>query len=477
MFLGSLYVTATVVKKRYLKLIICISIVMSMYSLRYFYHSLPGSDALTVQGLAEYAITTGDLDPSKTYHWYFQWPLFFILNQISNSITGLETVHFEFVLFTILGVLYVASLYVYASRFSRDGSYIAVIAYFIIMYWLLNYQFAPFSLAMGLLYTLFMLETNTLRKREIRLATMILFISITLVHPFAAALFMVYTLAMYIASRKKSYVHHFLFALVVYLAVSIYSATIFFTSVVKQLTGIYLYEYLMIVEMAFSGRVAPAPPIDTIAQAFSRIVGLSIGVIAGLGFLFLLLKRKLRRVDFAVFISMALYAAVAAVFPLMGRRTFFALLIPISLGTTYFYKTKFQKQLKCFFLVLVILFPFIPLTQSFYDAQIFFWTEEEYRCANFAISYCNWTEQSSILSHFRLMRYLQTKTASGASFGDDLSPSFPANVGNYKYIVYTAGLGKNLLLHDSLKELSRQSRYNTVFNSGFSYVIVKTNSS
>ena len=310
LFLVSLYITATLVKNRYLKLVICIGVVMSMYSLRYFYYSLCGSDTLTFRGLTEYVITTGDQDPSKLYHWYFQWPFFFILNQIANSITGLEIIYFEFVLFAILGVLYVASLYVYASRFSKDGSYIAIIAYFIIMYWFLNYQFAPFSLAMGLLYTMFMLETHTLRKREMTLATMILFTSVTFVHPFAAVFFIIYTLAMYITSRNKNYIRLFLFTLAVYLTVSIFFTNLFFSNVVKQLTVIHSYEYTTLVGRTFGGRVAPAPLIDAIAQTFSRVIVLSTGVIAGLGFFFLLLKRKLRHVDFAIFNSTTLFAEI-----------------------------------------------------------------------------------------------------------------------------------------------------------------------
>ena len=451
---------------------------MSMYSLRYFYYSLCGSDTLTFRGLTEYVITTGDQDPSKLYHWYFQWPFFFILNQIANSITGLEIIYFEFVLFAILGVLYVASLYVYASRFSKDGSYIAIIAYFIIMYWFLNYQFAPFSLAMGLLYTMFMLETHTLRKREMTLATMILFTSVTFVHPFAAVFFIIYTLAMYITSRNKNYIRLFLFTLAVYLTVSIFFTNLFFSNVVKQLTVIHSYEYTTLVGRTFGGRVAPAPLIDAIAQTFSRVIVLSTGVIAGLGFFFLLLKRKLRHVDFAIFISTTLFAVAATILPIMGRRGFFALAIPISLGATYFLKSKFERHFKCLFLVLVIFFSSIPLTESFSDGQIFFQTKDQYQCTNFAISYYNWTRQSSILSHFRLMLYLQAKTASDVSFGHDLSSNFPGDVRNYDFILYTVGLGKSYLRHNySTTELFRESRYNRVFDSKYSYIVIKASDS
>ena len=479
-FLASLYLAAVTSKNNIVKLAICIGIVLSMYSIRYFFYLLPSSDAHTVRGLTEYAIATGDLDPSKPHHSYFQWPFFFILDQMATSITGLEVTNFEFVLFAIFGVFYVLALYVYAFSFSKGDSYIAIVAYFVVMYWFLNYQFAPFSLAMVLLFTLFMLETRIFktRTRELTLATMILFTSITFVHPFAGVLFIAYTFMMYLISRSRNYLQLFVLTLVVYLVVSIFFTRSFFPDVVKQLTIIHSGQYAKIVERTFSTRIAPAPAIDTIAQMFSRAIVLSTGIVVSLGFLFLLLRKKLRQVDLAIFFSATFYAAAGAFLPILSQRGWFILLMPMSLGATYFSKSRFKKHLKSLFLVLMILFPLIPLTESFSDTQIFFQTKNEYQCANFMVDYHNWTRSSSILSHFRLMNYLKTRTASGAFFKHDLNKDFPENIVNYDCIVYTVGLGKNFLLHNySMVELYKNSSYNSIFDSGSSHVLVKTKKS
>lgn len=71
------------------------------------------------------------------------------------------------------------------------------------------------------------------------------------------------------------------------------------------------------------------------------------------------------------------------------------------------------------------------------------------------------------------------KSPSDVLFGDDMhAADFPKNVGNYDCIVYTVGLGKSFLLHNySQESLFYESRYNIMFNSGFSYVAIKAESS
>ncbi len=230
--------------------------------------------------------------------------------------------------------------------------------------------------------------------------------------------------------------------------------------------------------MTSSERVASPPPIDSIAQIFSRVTWVSTTMIVSIGFLLLLIKRSLRTVDLSLLVSMVAYTALAAILPIMGRRAFFALLIPISLGVTYYYKSKFGRHLKYSFLIIVLLLTSIPLTRSFYDSQIFFQTEVEYQSANFLINHYNWTKQSSILSHFRVMRYLETKTASDSEFGHDLTSTFPEDARNYDCAFYTIGLGKNLLLHNqSAPEAFSGVGYNRVFDSTFCAILIKMNSS
>ena len=479
LFLGSLYIISSMVKSRNLKLIACVSIVAAIFSLRCFYYSLPGSDVHFSRGLMEYYMQTSDLDPSKPFHAYFKWPLFFILNQVTHSITGLKMMHFEFVLFAILGILYITSLFVYTSRFSKDGNFLAIVAYFIVLYRFLDYQFAPFSLALGFLYILFMFETHTFKTREVKVVSMMIFTIMTLVHPFMAVFFILYTFAMYVTGRNKYYLQLLLFTLVVYLAILIYFSS-FFSDVLKQLSTVYLHQYRWEAEEMLAGWVASTPPIAAVASNFSRAIVFLTGVIVGLGFLFLLIKRELRHVDAAIFISAVSYIAAGFILPILGMRALFTLFIPVSLGTTYFLERKFGKYLKALLLVFVILFPFTVISESFDDAEIMFQTRESYQCANFMISYYNWTKPSSILSHLRVMHYLQTKSASQhASFGSDLAGlDSNKNVSDYDCIVYTVGVGKTCLFHNrSIMELLGETKHDRVFDNGISHVTIEANSS
>jgi hypothetical protein len=73
------------------------------------------------------------------------------------------------------------------------------------------------------------------------------------------------------------------------------------------------------------------------------------------------------------------------------------------------------------------------------------------------------------------MTYLKAKSAAAITFGHDLSSAFPENIEDYDCIVYTVGLGKNLLLHrHSLTELQNESKYNRIYDSDHSYILIKT---
>lgn len=468
---------AFISKRNSVRLIMCAIAMVSIYSLSYFYYMLPGSDIHLFGGLTEYHIQTGDLDPSKPYHSFFQWPLFEILGKTVVSITGMGLAQFQFLLYAILGFLYVTCLYVYASRFSRIGGYLAVVAYLMMTYMLLNYQFAPFSLAFGFILLLYMLDTRLTQNRGVVLATMVIFVIMTFAHPYAPAFFVLYELAMYILSRRKKHLNLFLFTLATYLAISIYFRPALFSYVIEEVSSLYFGAYTAIVTSTFRGRQAPTPFIANIAPIFSRTVVISTVAISLLGFLLLLKKRKLRRVDYAIFLSSAFYSAVGAVLPILGQRGLYFLFIPISLGATYFLTSKFSKYYKVLFLILIALFVFYPLNYSFYDSQIQFQTKEEYLLTNFTIDNYNWASQSSVLSHFRLMHYLQARTSSQVIFGNDIeAPNFPNDTKNYYVILYTVGLKKSFLSHNySMTEILSSSRYNNVFDSGLSNILQKVN--
>jgi hypothetical protein len=477
-FLGSCFITIVITKNRAIVLIICLLIFFAIYSLRYFYPTIPGSDANTFRGLVEYNIEFQNLDSLQPHHMYYQWPAFFIFNTVATLVTGLNLIAFEFMFFAILGILYVLSLSLYFYSYSKQSFWVGIVAFFMMMYWFLNYQFAPFSLAMGLLFVLLMIETRSSKTFGVFVCTLILFVSVSLIHPFAGVLYIVFLVMMYLRTRRSDYLNLFLLTLVVWLVISIFFTKTFFETSLRQLISLGSEEYQTALSRTFSDRIAQSPLIDVIAQWFSRIVVISTGAIAGLGFFFLVLRRRLRTVDLALFLSAGLYAGAGFFLPVLGTRAWFALAMPICIGAIYAFESRLKNFVKVGFLVLLILFTFVPISESFTDSQIFYQTKEVKFCLDFTLTYYNWTHPSSLLAHYRQITYLQAMSASSITFGHDLSPDFPQHISSFSTIVFTEGLAKNLFAYNySIINITNNLMYNKIYDNGPCCILSSSNES
>lgn len=120
-------------------------------------------------------------------------------------------------------------------------------------------------------------------------------------------------------------------------------------------------------------------------------------------------------------------------------------------------------------MVLLILFAFVPLHQSF-NNDIQFQTQEAYKSENFMIDYYNWTKPSFILANFRVVPYFESKLSVAPHFSPD-----PQTVKEVDTIFYTVGLGKHLLGYENytVERLFQEERLNVVYNDGFSYLAMK----
>ena len=474
--LASIFMISVSSKSHSLKWIMTISLVVTVYSLSYFYYMVPGSDSQYFRGLNEYFIKTKDLNPLKPeykyfqWHSYFQWPSFFLLTDIATSVTGLDLMNFEFLLYTIIGFLIATALYAYFSKACRNSSFLAVAAFFVAMFYFLNYQCVPFSLAFGLLLLLFMLETK--QKNISTLLTMLLlYTCMSFVHLFVPLLFVLYLLMRSILNKSELYGRLFVLTLILWLIVQIAQAPYSFLQNIENVIGLKT-EFAKVVEAT----MAPVSvPIDVVAQMFSRPVTIATVAICLVGFVILLIKRKLSDLDKAIFMTGAAYSAVGSIVYVLGSRAIPIVFIPISLGAMYLSKGKFSKYIASLFLVLLILFTFIPLHSAFYDSTIMFQTKEAYLMENFMIDRYNWTRDSLILAHFRVITYLKTKQVSSVNFENDRnSPLFP-RINEYDSIVYTVGLGKNLLRYNYTTErILSEEKFNVVYNNGFSYIATKS---
>ena len=476
LLLASMFMMAVTSKSNYTKWIISVGIVMTIYSLSYFYYMLPSIDSHYFRGITEGFIRTKDLDPLKPNRGYFQWPSFFLLADMTTSLSGMELATYEFLFYTVIGFLIATAFYVYASRAYKHGGFLAAVAFFVAMFYFFNYQNVPYSLAFGLLFLLFMLETRQ-KNLNVRLTMLVLFVGMTFVHLFVPLFFVLYLLIRWILNRGKQHGSLLLLTLVIYLIVQITQAQFSFTDNIKLMTTLSA-EYSDVLGATMTPTLVP---LDVVAQMFSRYVTITAAMICLVGFIILLIKRKMREIDKAILLTGAAYSVFGTILFILGTRAIPLFFIPICLGASFLLESRVRPFAKFLFLILLILFAFIPLHTSFSEQQIVFQTKEAQTTAKFLMDKYDWDAYSTILSHDSTMWYIATQIEGNSKVESDHSSRFQSLIVNYNSsfienydcIIYSVGVAKSLKSNNlSAEELSRRilDRFNIIYNSGFSYI-------
>jgi hypothetical protein len=463
--LASMFMIAATSKNNTLKWAMTVAIIATMFSLSYFYPSPPTSDANLFRGLNENFANAKSLDVTSYRQSYFQWPSVFILTYVATAISGLNLVIFEFLMYGLIGFLLVTTLYVYLSGSFRHGAFIAVVAFFIVNSGYVNYQFAPYTIALCLLFLLFILDTKR-PSSSITLTMLLLFVAITLTHAFVPLFFAIFLLMKWIVTRSKRYITLFLFAAATYFVYQFTSASFSFANnIIRMLT----------VESELSRVISIVPwshPIDAIAQQFTAPTTVICAIVCFVGFVYLLTKRKLRTQDKAIFLLGIFYLGLGVAFYALGSRGIAIAFIPISLGAAYLYESKFRKFSKVLFLILLILFMFTPMRLTFFKTGLFFQTNQGYEAANFLVDNYNWNEHSLIVADYRTTQYLASRVTGNADFNTVPDPS------QFKYadtIFYDVGLGINMdyYFNRTIEDTLDEDMLNVLYDNGYSLVITQ----
>ena len=464
--LASMFVIATTSENNTLKWIMTLSIVTAMYSLFYYHSSLPTSDANLFRGLQENFANTKSLEIASYRHSYYQWPSVFILTYIATSISGISLANLEFLMFGIIGFLLATTLYVYSTKsFSKSG-FIAVIAFFIVNSSYVNYQFAPYTIALCFLMLLFILDTKR-PNSSITVIMLLLFFITTFTHAFVPIFFSIFLLVNWIITRSKRYGGLFLFTLSTYFLYQFTSASYSFANIILRALsqGSELPRVITIIPW-FN-------PIDAIAQNFTVLTISLCAIISFIGFILLLVKRKLRYQDKAIFIAGIFYIGLGAVLYSLGSRAIAIAFIAVSLGASYLHQSRFKPYLNVIFLILLLTFTSILVRSTFVKTGLFFQTNESYESANFAIANYNWDEQNIIVADYRTTDYLAGRTAAGnAEFSIDPDPS---TFENADMIFYTLGLGINMdhYFNHSIEDTLNEDMLNVCYDNGYSMIITR----
>ncbi|MDD1744792.1 MAG: hypothetical protein LUQ20_03130 [Candidatus Methanoperedens sp.] len=387
------------------------------------------------------------------------------MTKMVTAISGVTLESFEFLLYGIIGFLFATGLYIYTSKKFKDGGFLMVAAFFIIMTYFFNYQAVPFSLAFGVLLLLFVLETCQ-KTVEVKTTMLVLYASLLFTHAFVPLFFVLYLLVRSILNRSKLYGGLFVLTLVSYLIVQLtFGRLSFADNILSVMTR--PAEYSQMIATTLSPLQVQVP-IDAIAQLFSRGVTIAFLIISGIGFTLLLIERKTNSVDTAILLTGIIYSGLGIFLYTLGTRAISLIFIPVAIGAAYIFENRFKRlkpYLASIFLVLIILFTFVPVHQSF-GTEVQFQPSETYVAQNFFIQHYDWSIGDSILLTYRVSMYFDSKVAAYINYSS--SP------GEAKIIFYTTGLGKDFGNYTK-DQLVQQQRLNMVYDNAFSCIAITRN--
>jgi hypothetical protein len=476
LLLSSIYLIAITSKSTLLKWVLTVGCLIALYSLAFFYYSISSSDAMYFRGLELNFINTKNLDISLDM--YYQWPGFFILSYITTSITGLSVVSYEFVLFLLIGLIFGTALFVYASKIDGKIGFLSVLIYFIVMFYFLNYQAVPFSLAFGLLLILFMLESEG--KNRFAVPTLFIFICISLTHSFVPLFFILYTLIRMVLTKSDYYLKFFFLTLSIYLLLQILTGQFSFAA--NIITAMNLpSEYASQV----SSTIAIASnTLDITAQMFSRAVTIGAGLLSFLGFLIIIVKKDacaLNRISISILLTGIIYTVIGLLLYTLGSRAVAIAFIPIALGVIYVYRIKKVRIIfHCFVISMLVLAVFIPVHTTFNDSVLNYQTKEQTLTAEFAIHKVIWDSNELAIADFGAKWYISSQIGGYNHIDTAYAGTYPlSNITSYHCIIYSIGLERTIQtsgipLNKTLDSIG--SEYNIPYNSGVSFIALKSQS-
>jgi hypothetical protein len=474
---SSFFIVAIKTENYTLRWAMALATVLLIFSQGYFYYMIPGSDANQFRGLTEYFLSTGDLSSQNYYHAYYQWPIFFILNKVTSSITGLNLRFLEFITYGSICFLITSFVFLHVSR-KRTNAFVALIAFFIILIPISIFEFwSAFALSLCLILLLLYLDKLS-NNTGLLIATIVVFITLTFAHILVPLFFIIYCLIMYLLNKNSKYFYPFAITSIIYTLVLSFNLRL--ADYLRQLSDLFFLEMGNRLAIVMRSSIAPQPYVDVIAQTLSRTAIIATAIITGIGFVAILRKRNLKTSDYAMFLTGAIFLVGLVVSPSsyheLTNRSYFLIGIPVSLGASYLCESRFKKYFKTIFLILLVLFTFFLIHQSFSDSEIFYQTKAEQQCSNFFINYVNQTDPISVLSQYRVKQYLMAKSSGNVvSFGDERS--LP-DIAQYNYVVYAIGLAQSFLainysVEDSLQYIEA-NHFNMIYNSGnFSRIFSK----
>jgi hypothetical protein len=353
---ASLFLISQSSRDRRVALICAIGLVFFLYVDYLFFQLLPGPDAHYFRALTKLSATAG---VSTSNAEYFQWPSFFVLNNVLSSVLGLNVDNVSVLFFVYTGLALSSTLFVYYSSQVENMGFVGVALYFIGLFWFLNYQFAPQSLALVLLLVCVNLATRTDRGSKICL--LLVFVSLAFMHAFMPVFFLLFYFIITLRDRTRR--NSFILYSIIFLAELVYLALRNLNYLITMFQQIaFLTSYSWIVQSTF---VPVLAPIDVVAQFFSRGITVLVWGLLLVGMVIRAVKKDIRVRDVSLLAAGSLYALVGGVVAVLGQRSLQLVFVPFASGGKPFLK-RYHKFITGFLLLALILSPFLVI-HSIYD--------------------------------------------------------------------------------------------------------------
>ena len=425
-----------------------------LFSYAYFFAYIPTSDSGSVKAMFEIFHQTG---VGSSVEPYFQFPIYFTLNEVTGQTLGLNAVGLATIFFALFGILIAVYLILFLRSISENHSYqiafLAVLLYFTGASFYLNYQWVPRTLAFVFFILLLTLFNKT--KFEYQLLSMIVFTALVFTHLFIPAIFLLF-FGIY-SLKEKECRNSFLLMGCIYVAALMYHATFYPPVIIeafRESTYGFGAEYTASMSQSF---MEPVGPVSQILSIINRIrIPLTV-LIVSLGFLIIWIKRKMSFSAVALGLAGGIYLGAGLFYPVLGTRSLQVLFIPLVIGIG-FYLSKWKKPTLILVVILLLLSVSGPMRET-HDAYLFQTAEEEHAC-NFLANTLQIEQSMQLLigginsGYFpRKFDYINIDSNKSSDISTlvprylDFYHFFNASIEETTCILYNPNLGREIILY------------------------------
>jgi hypothetical protein len=375
-----LFLTGYYSKRKSIKAICTLLFPLILYSYSFYFYYLPTADSGDVRSMFEIFHLVG-INSSVVS--YFQYPIYFTLNEITSQISGIDVIGIETIFYALYGMLFSLYLYLFLFKETKNNfnqvALLGVFIYFTVSFTYLNYQWVPQTLA--LVFFFLLLLTVDHQALEYKLINFLLFTALVFTHAFLPLIFLLFY-GLY-SFKKREHFEMFVLMSCLYLTVLIFYTTYYFPQVIAAFKEI-LYgfgEYTTTISRSLRETTGFA---NQFISLVNRIrVPLTLFVIS-IGFLIGLIKKKINFKLTILGITGGFYLALGMVYPILGFRALQFLIAALVVGIGFFI-VKWKKPTVAFVFILVLLSTFGPLRAT-YDQFLFQTNEDTYACNFMAVT-------------------------------------------------------------------------------------------